>query len=80
MGAAGGRWTIARRLLGCRRETYRRAAGDRREEAYAPHPGGYDFAGDLVAGLKRVADFEITVAAYPEIHPTAPTAEPTWTT
>ncbi len=44
-------------------------------EAYAPHPGGYDFATDLVAGLKRVADFEITVAAYPEIHPQALSAE-----
>ena len=44
-------------------------------ETYAPHPGGYDFAADLVAGLKRVADFEITVAAYPEIHPQALSAE-----
>jgi methylenetetrahydrofolate reductase (NADPH) len=39
--------------------------------AYAPHPDGYPFAADLVAGLKRVADFEISVAAYPETHPTA---------
>jgi methylenetetrahydrofolate reductase (NADPH) len=38
---------------------------------YAPHPGGYAYACDLVAGLKRVADFEISVAAYPETHPTA---------
>ena len=38
---------------------------------YAPHPGGYDYAADLVAGLKRVADFEISVAAYPETHPAA---------
>ena len=38
---------------------------------YLPHPGGYDFAADLVAGLKRVADFDISVAAYPETHPTA---------
>ena len=38
---------------------------------YAPHPGGYEYASDLVAGLRRVAEFEITVAAYPEIHPTA---------
>ncbi|HTT79523.1 MAG TPA: methylenetetrahydrofolate reductase, partial [Stellaceae bacterium] len=38
---------------------------------YAPHPGGYAFAADLVAGLKRVADFEISVAAYPETHPEA---------
>jgi methylenetetrahydrofolate reductase (NADPH) len=40
-------------------------------ERYAPHPGGYAFAADLVAGLKRVADFEISVAAYPETHPEA---------
>jgi methylenetetrahydrofolate reductase (NADPH) len=42
---------------------------------YAPHPGGYAFASDLVAGLKRVADFEISVAAYPEVHPEAASAE-----
>jgi methylenetetrahydrofolate reductase (NADPH) len=39
--------------------------------AYEPHPGGYAYAADLVAGLKRVADFEISVAAYPEMHPAA---------
>jgi methylenetetrahydrofolate reductase (NADPH) len=39
--------------------------------AYQPHPGGYAYAADLVAGLRRVADFEISVAAYPEIHPGA---------
>jgi methylenetetrahydrofolate reductase (NADPH) len=39
--------------------------------AYEPHAGGYAFAADLVAGLKRVADFEISVAAYPETHPAA---------
>ncbi len=44
-------------------------------ETYAPYPGGYDFAADLVAGLKRVADFEITVAAYPEVHPQALNAD-----
>ncbi|WP_338662393.1 methylenetetrahydrofolate reductase [NAD(P)H] [Pararoseomonas sp. SCSIO 73927] len=38
---------------------------------YAPHPGGYAYAADLVAGLRRIADFEISVAAYPEIHPSA---------
>jgi methylenetetrahydrofolate reductase (NADPH) len=42
-------------------------------ERYAPHPGGYAFAADLVAGLKRIADFEISVAAYPETHPEAKT-------
>jgi methylenetetrahydrofolate reductase (NADPH) len=40
-------------------------------EAGVRHPGGYAYAADLVAGLKRVADFEITVAAYPETHPAA---------
>jgi len=39
--------------------------------SYAPHPGGYPYAADLVAGLRRIGDFEISVAAYPETHPTA---------
>ncbi len=43
-------------------------------ESYTPHPNGYAFAADLVAGLKKVANFEITVAAYPEIHPQAQNA------
>ena len=43
--------------------------------AYEPHPGGYAYAAELVAGLKRVADFEISVAAYPEVHPQAVSAE-----
>lgn len=41
---------------------------------YVPTPGGYAYAADLVEGLKRVADFEISVAAYPETHPDAPSA------
>jgi methylenetetrahydrofolate reductase (NADPH) len=44
-------------------------------ETYQPHPGGYEYAADLVAGLRKVADFEISVAAYPETHPTALSAE-----
>lgn len=43
-------------------------------ELYAPHPDGYHYAADLVAGLKRVADFDISIAAYPEVHPEAPNA------
>jgi len=38
---------------------------------YEPRPDGYAYAADLVAGLRRVADFEISVAAYPETHPAA---------
>ena len=46
-----------------------------------PEPGarfvspadGYADAADLVAGLKRIAPFDISVAAYPECHPDSPT-------
>ena len=38
-------------------------------QGYCPHPGGYANAIELVAGLKAVAPFEISVAAYPEVHP-----------
>jgi methylenetetrahydrofolate reductase (NADPH) len=38
---------------------------------YAPHPGGYAYAADLVSGLRAIGDFDVTVAAYPEVHPTA---------
>ncbi|MEO5971971.1 MAG: methylenetetrahydrofolate reductase [NAD(P)H] [Sphingomicrobium sp.] len=37
--------------------------------AYAPHPDGYANAAELVAGLKAVAPFDVSVAAYPEVHP-----------
>jgi methylenetetrahydrofolate reductase (NADPH) len=36
---------------------------------YTPHPGGYANAAELVAGLKKIGDFQISVAAYPEKHP-----------
>ena len=38
-------------------------------ERYAPHPSGYRNAADLVGGIKRIADLEVTVSAYPEKHP-----------
>ena len=44
-------------------------------ERYEPHPGGYGNAADLVAGIKRLADFEVSVSAYPEKHPESPTVE-----
>jgi methylenetetrahydrofolate reductase (NADPH) len=44
-------------------------------ERYAPHPGGYLNAADLVAGIKRVAAIEVSVSAYPEKHPDSPNVE-----
>jgi len=45
-------------------------------ERYAPHPGGYSNAADLVKGIKRIAsDFEVSVSAYPEKHPDSSTVE-----
>jgi len=41
-------------------------------EKYATHPGGYENAADLVAGLRKLHPFEISVAAYPECHPDSP--------
>jgi len=41
-------------------------------ERYEAHPEGYAYAVDLVEGLKKIADFEISVAGYPDIHPEAP--------
>lgn len=42
---------------------------------YVPHPQGFAYAADLVSGLKGVGDFDISVAAYPEVHPEAPNAQ-----
>ena len=43
--------------------------------SYSPRPDGYAYAADLVAGLKKVGDFRISVAAYPETHPEAADAD-----
>lgn len=65
--------TVARRYwnAGIRHVVALRGDPPKDTGRYRPHPGGYAFAADLVEGLKRVADFEITVAAYPEVHPEA---------
>ncbi|MBT8088950.1 MAG: methylenetetrahydrofolate reductase [Gammaproteobacteria bacterium] len=44
-------------------------------DTYTPTAGGYAYATDLVAGLRNVADFDVSVAAYPEVHPEAPSAD-----
>jgi methylenetetrahydrofolate reductase (NADPH) len=42
---------------------------------YVPHPEGFAYAVDLVKGLKSVANFELSVATYPEPHPESPSAQ-----
>ncbi len=51
--------------------------GDPPEAAtpFTPHPDGYANAAELVAGLKAVAPFDISVAAYPECHPDSADAQ-----
>lgn len=44
-------------------------------ESYEPHPQGYAYADTLVKGLREIGDFEISVAAYPETHPEARSAQ-----
>lgn len=39
------------------------------QTGYTPHPEGYAYASDLVAGLSLTGAFEVSVAAYPEVHP-----------
>ncbi len=59
-------WDLGiRNLVALRGDPPRDATG------YTPHPDGYAYASDLVAGLKKVGDFDISVAAYPEVHPEA---------
>jgi len=40
---------------------------------YEPHPNGYQRTEDLIAAIKRIGDFEVSVSAYPEKHPQSPT-------
>jgi methylenetetrahydrofolate reductase (NADPH) len=44
------------------------------QSGYHPHPDGFAYAADLVRALRARAAFEISVAAYPEVHPGAPSA------
>ena len=43
-------------------------------ERFAPHPHGHENAVGLVTAIREVAPFDISVAAYPETHPEAPSA------
>jgi methylenetetrahydrofolate reductase (NADPH) len=42
---------------------------------FVPHPNGYKTSTELVAGIRRIADFEISVSAYPEAHPESASVE-----
>ena len=42
--------------------------------SYVPSEGGFAYAADLVEGLHTVGQFDISVAAYPEVHPEASSA------
>lgn len=60
-------WDMGIRHLVALRGDAPKGAGD-----YKPHPDGYAYASDLVEGLRKIGDFDISVAAYPEVHPEAP--------
>lgn len=60
--------------IGVRHIVALRGDPPKESDGYTPHPEGYAYAADLVAGLKSVADFDVSVAAYPEVHPEAPSA------
>lgn len=42
---------------------------------YQPHPGGYEGSSELIAGIRKIGDFEISVSAYPEKHPDSASLE-----
>jgi len=45
------------------------------EGSFTPHPDGYRNAAELVEGLAKLKDFEISVGCHPEVHPDAVSAE-----
>jgi methylenetetrahydrofolate reductase (NADPH) len=62
------------RALGIRHIVALRGDAPQGSGAYQPSADGFAYAVDLVKGLKSVGDFDISVAAYPETHPEAPSA------
>jgi methylenetetrahydrofolate reductase (NADPH) len=66
---ARGYWDIGVRHLVALRGDPPKGSG-----SYVPLADGYAYASDLVAGLKKVAGFDISVAAFPEVHPEARSA------
>jgi methylenetetrahydrofolate reductase (NADPH) len=43
--------------------------------AYQPHPGGYAYTPELIEGIRKTGDFEVSVSAYPEKHPDSATLD-----
>ncbi len=60
---------------GVRRIVALRGDAPKGSDRYTPRADGYAYASDLIAGLKAVADFEISAGCYPEVHPEAESAE-----
>ena len=61
--------------MGVRHLVALRGDAPKDSDGYEPKSDGYAYAADLVDGLRRIADFDISVAAYPEVHPEAPDAQ-----
>jgi len=57
--------------MGVRHLVALRGDAPKDSDGYEPAADGYAYASDLVAGLRKIADFDISVAAYPEVHPEA---------
>jgi methylenetetrahydrofolate reductase (NADH) len=68
-----GYWDIGVRHIVALRGDPQRGPGTK----FCPHPKGYATSAELVAGIKRIAGFEISVSTYPEGHPesTSPDAD-----
>jgi methylenetetrahydrofolate reductase (NADPH) len=60
---------------GVRRIVALRGDPPKGETEFVPHPDGFRSAAELVAGLRSVGDFDISVGAYPEKHPEATSLE-----
>lgn len=57
--------------MGCRRIVALRGDGAPGSGGFAPHPGGFSGSEELIAALKAMGDFHVSVGAYPERHPEA---------
>ncbi|MBX3548984.1 MAG: methylenetetrahydrofolate reductase [NAD(P)H] [Xanthobacteraceae bacterium] len=42
---------------------------------YEPHPGGYEGSPELIEGIRKIGNFEVSVSAYPEKHPDSASAD-----